>query len=206
MRISAIAAAVLCLALTAPAAGPMTDREIEAWLPRLLESGQRYLNIEPAEGAYLRSLVVKVNAKRALELGTSTGYSGIWIAMGLRQTGGSLTTIEIDRGRHDRAVENFKTAGLAGLIDARLADALRETAKVEGPLDFVFIDANKPDYLAYYEMVLPKMRRGGVITAHNVVSNARGMADFLERIQSDPKVRSEIVTPGWQGISVSFVK
>jgi caffeoyl-CoA O-methyltransferase len=206
MRISAFAAAILCLAPIAPAGEPMTDRDIEAWLPRLLEPGQGYANIEPAEGAYLRSLVVKVGAKRALELGTSTGYSGIWIAMGLRQTGGRLTTIEIDRGRHASAVENFKAAGLAGLIDARLADALRETAKVEGPLDFVFIDALKPDYLKYYEMVLPKMRRGGVITAHNVVSNRRDMAGFLERIQSDPKVRSEIVTPGWQGISVSFVK
>ena len=77
---------------------------------------------------------------------------------------------------------------------------------MEGPLDFVFIDALKPDYLKYYEIVLPKMRPGGVIAAHNVVSHPKDMADFLTRIKTDPKVKSEIVTPGWQGISVTYVK
>lgn len=184
----------------------MTDQQVEAYIPRLLAPGKRFANIEPAEGAYLRDLVKKVQARRALEIGTSTGYSGIWIAMGLRETGGKLITLEIDRERHDAAVENFRAVGLADLIDARLGDAVQETPKVEGPLDFVFLDALKSDYLLYYEIVVPKMRKGGVIAAHNVVSHPREMADFLARIKSDPRVKTEIVMPGWQGISVSFVK
>jgi predicted O-methyltransferase YrrM len=188
------------------AAERRSDSDIEGYLPSLLEPGKRFANVEPAEGTYLRNLVKKVKAAKALEIGTSTGYSGIWIAMGLRETGGRLVTIEIDKGRHAAAVENFANTGLAALIDARLGDALAETPKVDGPLDFVFIDALKSDYLKYYELVLPKMRKGGVIVAHNVVSHPQDMADFLARIKADPKVRTEIVTPGWQGFSVSFVK
>lgn len=200
---------IFLLSLTMmPGAAPerKSDDEIEGYLPSLLEPGKRFANVEPAEGAYLRNLVRKVKATKALEIGTSTGYSGIWIAMGLRETGGRLVTIDIDKGRHAAAVENFANTGLAVLIDARLGDALVVTPKVDGPLDFVFIDALKPDYLKYYELVLPKMRKGGVIVAHNVVSHPKDMADFLARIKADPKVKTEIVAPGWQGFSVSFVK
>jgi predicted O-methyltransferase YrrM len=204
MRFSLLLIGVAAMML--PGADRKPDSEIEGFLPTLLEPGRRYANVEPAEGAYLRDLVRKVKAKKALEIGTSTGYSGIWIAMGLRETGGRLVTLEIDKGRYARAVENFKTVGLDALIDARLGDALAETPKVSGPLDFVFIDALKPDYLKYYEMVLPKMSKGGVIAAHNVVSHPREMQDFLDRIKSDPKVKTGIVTPGWQGFSISFVR
>src|SRR5204862_5553838 len=112
-----------------------------------LEPGQRVANIEPAEGAYLRSLVTRCGAKKALEFGTSNGYSGAWIAMGLRKTGGKLVTIEIDPKRRAQAVENFRAMTLDGVVDSMLADALVEGPKVQGPLDFVFIDAWKPDYL-----------------------------------------------------------
>ncbi|HWQ53154.1 MAG TPA: O-methyltransferase [Bryobacteraceae bacterium] len=190
----------------APGAGPKTDQEIEAWLPALLEPGKRWANIEPAEGAWLRDVVKKVQGKRALEIGTSTGYSGIWILMGLRQTGGKLITIEIDPGRHKTANANFKAAGLDGMVDSRLGDALKVVPQVDGPLDLVFIDALKSDYLKYYELVLPKMRHGGVIVAHNTASHANEMRDFLDRIRSDPKVTTELITPGYQGFSVTYVK
>jgi len=205
MRLPVIAA-LLAGSILAPAAGPKSDQEIEAWLPALLAPGKKFANVEPQEGAYLRDLVRKVGAKRALEVGTSTGYSGIWIAMGLRQTGGRLTTIEIDPGRHRTAGENFREAGVAGLIDSRLGDALAVIPTVEGPLDFVFIDALKSDYLKYYELALPKVRKGGVIVAHNTASHPREMRDFLDRIRTDPRVKTELITPGWQGFSVTFVK
>ena len=202
-----VAVGMLAAGLASPGADrAMTDTEIEAYLPRLLTPGNRYWNIEPAEGAFLRDLIREVGAKRALEIGTSTGYSGIWIALGLRHTGGQLITLEIDRGRHDTAVSHFRATGLAPIVEARLGDALAEIPKIEGPFDFVFIDANKQDYLRYYELVLPKMRKGGVITAHNVKSHSDSMADFLERIRTDPAVKTEIVTPGRQGISVSRVR
>lgn len=206
MRLAGILA-LSCLAAAAlPGSEPKTDAEIEAHLESMRAPGKRYQNIEPSEGAYLRQLVKQLKAKRVLEIGTSTGYSGVWIAWGLRETGGKLITIEINEQRHATAKENFKATGLAGLVDARLGDAREEVKKIEGPFDLVFIDALKSDYLSYYELVLPKIRRGGAIVAHNVKSHAQAMADFLERIQSDPAVKTEIVAPGWQGFSVSYVK
>ncbi len=184
----------------------MSDEELDEYLRLMQKPARRYSNIEPAEGAYLRDLVRKEQAKLALEIGTSTGYSGIWIARGLRETGGKLITLEIDQGRHAAAVENFRATGFDDIVEANLGDALEETVKVQGRFDLVFIDALKSDYLNYYEMVLRKVRKGGVIVAHNVVSHPKEMADFLERIESDPAVRTAIVTPGWQGFSVSWVK
>jgi predicted O-methyltransferase YrrM len=202
MRIPAI---ILCLALSGTVEAA-SDAAIEFHLASMRVPGKMFANIEASEGAYLRQLVKEANAKRVLEIGTSTGYSGIWMALALRNTGGKLITIEIDNGRFQSAKENFATTGLSALVEQRLGDALKEVPKVDGPLDVVFIDAAKPDYLKYYEMVLPKMRKGGVIVAHNTVSHPRDMADFLGRIKSDPKVNTEIVTPGWQGFSISRVK
>ncbi len=193
-------------ACTLAAAEKMSDKELEAYLERMQRPERRFANIERSEGVWLRELVRKVNARRVLEIGTSTGYSGIWIARGLRETGGRLITIEYNQARYEAAATNFRLTGFDDLIEARHADALKETPKVEGPFDLVFIDALKPDYLKYYEMVLPKVRKGGVIVAHNVVSHPHEMRDFLERIQNDPKVKSEIVTPGYQGFSVSWVR
>ncbi len=197
---------VLCVCALASAGGGKTDREIESYLETMRAPGRGYNNVEPAEGAYLRDLVRTLKARRVLEIGTSTGYSGIWIAMGLRETGGKLITIEYDRGRHSAAAANFAAVGLSGLIEARFGDALQEVPKVEGPLDMVFLDANQFQNLTYYRMVLPKVRRGGAIVAHNVKSHPWLMADFLEKIKSDPAVETEIVSPGWQGFSVSHVK
>jgi predicted O-methyltransferase YrrM len=198
--------ALLCACLPASAAEMKSDRAIEAYLETMRAPGKRHNNVEPPEGAFLRDLVRKLNAKRVLEIGTSTGYSGIWIAMWLRGTGGRLITIEYDPGRHASAVSNFAATGLKDIIDARLADAVQEVSRIDGPLDLVFLDAVQGDNLLYYGLVLPKMRRGGAIVAHNVKSHPHNMRGFLDRIQSDPAVKTEIVSPGWQGFSVSYVK
>jgi caffeoyl-CoA O-methyltransferase len=182
------------------------DRDARAVLESMLDPARRYNNVEPAEGAYLRDLVLQLKAKRVLELGTSTGYSSIWLALGLRQTGGRLITIEYNQQRHSEAVENFRRAGVRELIDARLADAAEEIAKVAGPLDLVFLDAVPQHNLRYYQALLPKVRTGGAIVTHNVKSHPFLMLDFLERIRTDQAVETEIVTPGWQGFSVSRVR
>ena len=163
-------------------------------------------NVAPREGEFLSDLARKVGARRALEIGTSNGYSGIWIALGLRETGGKLITLEIDGGRHSLALKNFQAAGVTSIIDARLCDALKEIPKIDGPLDFVFIDANKSDYLQYLRLVLPKMSKGGVITAHNVHDYPEPMRDFLEEIRSNPALKTEFVSAGPSGLSVSYVK
>lgn len=164
------------------------------------------MNVAPAEGEYLTGLVKELGAKQVLEIGTSNGYSGIWLAMALRQTGGKLITLEVDKERYELAQNNFQATGLADLIDSRLADALIEIQTLQGPFDLVFIDAWKPDYIRYFKAVLPKVRSGGVIAAHNVDSHPQSMRDFLSVIKTHPGLRTEFVHKGPSGLSISYKK
>lgn len=182
----------------------MTSEEIRKHLAAMRASQKGMMNVDPGEGEYFYKLVKQLNAQRVLEIGTSNGYSGIWFAMGLKETGGKLITIEIDKGRYDLAQANFEVTGLAPVIDSKLADAKAEAARVQGPFDIVFIDAWKPDYLAYYEAVLPKVRRGGAILAHNTASHPGEMRDFLERVKTDPAVTTKFLAIGPQGLSMSI--
>jgi caffeoyl-CoA O-methyltransferase len=128
----------------------------------------RDMNVPESDGQLLHDLVVKGGYKRALEIGTSTGRSGVWIAWALSKTGGKLITIDVDQGRHSEAVRNFQEAGVSPFIDARLADAHDLVPKLDGPFDFVFIDADKDWYTNYVKAVIPKLAVGGCIAAHNV--------------------------------------
>ena len=109
----------------------------------------------------LYDLIVKHNYQKAVEIGTSTGHSAIWIAWALSKTGGKLITIEIDKGRHREALANFKKAGLSDYIDARLADAHQLVEELKGPFDFVFSDADKDWYKNYFVALAPKLEIGG---------------------------------------------
>jgi caffeoyl-CoA O-methyltransferase len=181
-----------------------SDAEIKAFLPKLLQPGQRFANVDPQDGQQLHDLVVRLKARRVLEVGTSTGYSGIWMAMGLRKTGGRLISLEVHEGRYSSARQNFAAVGLEGVADLRLADAVDAVKEIEGPFDLVFLDAGKSDYLHYYEQLLPKLRTGGVIAAHNVKSRSADMTPFLEKIRSDSRVRTEFFTGSPQGLSISY--
>ena len=161
-------------------------------------------NINAAEGAFLRDLIVKVKAQHALELGTSNGYSSMWIALGLRQTGGHLLTMEIDRGRARVAEENFRAAGLDSLITVAVGDALQEIPKVPGPLDFVFIDVWKQGYIPCLQLALPKVRPGGVIVAHNVTNLREELLGFIHEVTTNPQLQTTIENPGPGGFSVSI--
>jgi caffeoyl-CoA O-methyltransferase len=174
-------------------------------------SNWRDMNVPESDGRALREIVLKNGYKSALEIGTSTGESGIWIAWALAKTGGRLTTIDIDEGRYRQALKNFQDAGLASFIDARLADAHDLVPKLSGPFDFVFIDADKEWYTNYAKAVIPKVRIGGCITAHNVTAgrgfgrrSGRGMTgDFYSYITSLPAFETTMVTGGG-GLSVSY--
>lgn len=161
-------------------------------------------NVDPREGVFLHDLVVKVHAKHALEIGTSNGYSGIWIAAGLRQTGGQLLTMEIDPGRAHLAEENFHAAGVASIVTLKLGDALQEIPKLQGPFEFVFIDAWKQDYVRYLNMVLPMVPSGGVIVAHNVTNLREELLDFIHAVETNPRLKTTIQNPGPGGFSVSY--
>ena len=142
-----------------------------------------------------------INAKQVVELGSSTGYSGIWFGLALRQTGGKLTTYEIDAGRAATARANFKRAGMEDIITLVLGDAHEELKKFTGTIDLIFLDADKEGYIDYLNTLLPLLRPGGLIVAHNI--NPR-MADpkFMAAITTNPNL--ETVVRG--GMSITLKK
>ena len=143
------------------------DRRVREFLDRN-RSNWHDLNVPEVDGRTLHDLVLKHKYTKALEIGTSTGHSAIWIAWALSKTGGRLITIDIDERRHKIALANFKEAGLSEYIDARLADAHELVPKLPGPFDFVFSDADKEWYTNYFVAVWPKVQSGGCFAAHNV--------------------------------------
>jgi predicted O-methyltransferase YrrM len=182
----------------------LLDQQVQ----RFLESQKRQwrdMNVPESDGKLLHDLIVEHNYTRALEIGTSTGHSGIWIAWALSKTGGKLVTIDIDERRHQTALANFEKAGLTDYIDARLADAHELVPKLEGPFDFVFSDADKGWYKNYLTAVLPKLETGGCFTAHNVTSRYGGIQEFLDYLESLPNLETTIDRSGG-GISISFKK
>jgi len=150
---------------------PELDKKVE----KFLSSGRWYdMNVPTRDGKLLYDLIIKGQYKSALEIGTSTGHSGIYIAWALSKTGGKLITIDIDESRHKKAVQNFKEAGLSEYIDARLADAHVLVKELEGPFDFVFSDADKGWYKNYFMDVDPKLKVGGCYTTHNISDGSGG--------------------------------
>ncbi len=166
------------------------------------------MNVPTVDGQLLYDIIVKNNYKSALEIGTSTGHSGIWIAWALSKTGGKLITVDIDEARHNTALENFKKAGLSEYIDARLADAHSLVKELKGPFDFVFSDADKDWYKNYFIDVDPKLKTGGCFTAHNISERGRGyggQGEFLEYIRSLRNYETTVNTSG-NGVSISYKK
>ena len=171
----------------------------------------RDLNVPEADGAMLYNIVLSHKYTRALEIGTSTGLSGIYIAWALSKTGGKLVTVEIDEARQAEAVGNFRKAGLAGIIDARLADAHDLVPALPGPFDFVFIDADKDWYVNYAKAVIPKVEAGGCIAAHNVYEahageDGRGTARYFAYMKSLLEFDTNILPGGSGSLSVSYKK
>ncbi len=163
------------------------------------------MNITAADGRVLYDLIVENGYKRGLEIGTSNGYSGLWMGLAFKKTGGELITLEIERMRAEEAKRNFKKAGLEKVIDARICDAFKEIPEIEGEFDFVFIDAWKADYFRFLKLVRLRMKPGGVITAHNVLNAGRDMQDFLDAIKNDEGLKTIIVRSSTGGISISMV-
>ena len=177
------------------------DAQVRAFLDR---QRWRDLNVPASDGRLLYDLILDKRFTRALEIGTSTGHSGIWIAWALSKTGGKLTTIEIDSRRHKEAVANFNAAGLATYIDARLGDAHRLVPALDGPFDFVFSDADKEWYTNYFAAVWPKVVPGGCFTAHNVASaGQRGIREFLAHLKTVKDGTTTIDNSSSAGVSIT---
>src|SRR6266550_1275518 len=175
-----------------------------AVLKQIKAADKDMLAVSEEDGRFMRLLVAATRSKRALEIGTASGYSAIWIGLGLRETGGHLVTIEYDKVRAQEAIQNIKKAGLADIVHVIMGDALKEIPKQSGPFDFVFVDAWKRDYHRYFELIFPKLQRGGLFLAHNVINKRDEMGDFLATIQRHPDLLTSVVSPGTEGMSVSL--
>ena len=194
-------------------AGPPTmaagQEDLDARVRRFLDANRsqwRDLNVPAVDGQTLHDIIVKNRYTHALEIGTSTGHSGIWIAWALSKTGGRLITVEIDERRHRQALANFEAAGLSGFIDARLGDAHQIVPALPGPFDFVFSDADKDWYKNYLIAVLPKLQVGGCFTTHNVSAGRRrggGGVDYLGYLYSLPNLETTVDSRG-AGMAISY--
>ncbi len=180
------------------------DRRVKAFLESHRSDWHDW-NIPAADGKVLYDLILRNNYTRALEIGTSTGRSAIWMAWALSKTGGKLITIEIDKGRHAEALKNFRAAGLSDYIDARLADAHELVKELEGPFDFIFMDADKTWYTNYFRALYPKMEKGGCIAAHNVANKyMAGIMEYLNAVKNTPGMETEMINASSSGISASY--
>lgn len=166
----------------------------------------RYWSTPRRDAEYLSLMVKATRATRILEVGTSQGYSAIWMGLGLEETGGRLTTIEIDAGRHALAQRNVREAGLAGRITLVRGDAHRELAGLRGPFDFVFLDADKDGQMDYFRQLYPaRLAPGGIIAVHNAVSEAGDLGQYLETIRRHPEFDTVIVSTTMEdGIALSY--
>lgn len=180
------------------------DAKVQAFLEEN-KSRWRDLNVPYEDGQVLHDLIVKHNYKSALEIGTSTGHSTIWIAWALSKTGGKLITIEIDEQRYKKALENLKAVGLSEYVDARLANAHDLVKELKGPFDFVFSDADKDWYTQYFKDLDSKMSVGGCFTAHNVKNNFSGIKEFMDYVREHKNYETTIVGSR-EGISLSYKK
>jgi predicted O-methyltransferase YrrM len=201
---SALLAGCLVLAASAPAlADPPVPKAAASVLGRIKAADTNLLAVSEEDGRFLRFLVVSTGAKRVLEIGGANGYSAIWIGLGLRETGGRLVTIEYDPARARDAAANITAAGLSGVVQVVPGDAFKAIPGLPGTFDFVFLDAWKKDYQRFFDLVFPRLDAGGLFVAHNVVNKADEMKDFLTTLRVHPGLRSAIVSPSGEGISVS---
>lgn len=197
----------LTLSFTVFAQYPKVENDFDKKVKSFLEENAnswRDMNVPLTDGKILYDIIVKHGYTRAVEIGTSTGHSAIWIAWALSKTGGKLITIEIDKRRYLEAQANFKKAGVSDYIDVRLADAHELVPKLEGKYDFVFSDADKYWYKNYFMAMDPKLKEGGCFTAHNISMRTNGIRDFLEYVESLPNYKTTIEKNSRSGISVSY--
>ena len=183
------------------------DTRLLAFLEKLAETGEtndaretarpkRMLNITRDTGRLLWILVRAIGATRILEVGTSNAFSTIWLADAARSTGGRVTTLEFNPEKTALARANLATAGLDGFVEIIEGRAADNIPSLPGPFDVIFLDADRPSYLPYLELVVPKLRPGGMLIADNATSHAHELQDYLRRVKSHPQLFAVTVPIG----------
>lgn len=208
MRAAVLCAIGLVAALVTPGAqgrpsGALTP-QIETILRKIKAADKGQLSVSEEDGRFLRVLIAARGAKSILEIGAASGYSGLWLGLGARESGGRVVAIEYDPQRAREAAENIRLAGLTDVVQVVHGDAFKEIPRLPGTFDFVFLDAWKPDYEKFFEMVFPRLNPGGVFTAHNVVNKKSEMEPFLATLQNHRGLFTTIVSPSSEGMSVSY--
>jgi predicted O-methyltransferase YrrM len=191
---------------SSPLAKTPAEKKILAVLQDMRENQSRgMMNVSPQDGRLLRLLTEAVGAKHVVEIGTSNGYSAIWFCLALQKTGGKLTTHEIHRDRAALARGNFERAGVDKLVTLVEGDAHETISKIKEPIDILFLDADKEGYIDYLNKLLPLVRPGGLVTAHNM--NPR-QADprYIEAITTNPDLETLLLLKDGAGVGVTLKK
>lgn len=186
---------------------PVSPSDLDTQVSRFLAGARDTwadLNVPYEDGQILFDLVLKGRFRNILEIGTSTGHSTVWLAWAASKTAGKVTTIEIDKGRHEAALDNFRKAGVLPYIDARFADAHDLVPRLKGPFDFVFCDADKEWYLRYFLDLAPKLSSHGCFAAHNVLRHGGPeVAEFVRYVTGLPGFLTVIERGSGEGISIT---
>jgi len=215
MRQILVAIAIVPLLVTTAMPDAQADDTLDSRVQAFLDShtGQwRDMNVPTADGKILHELIVERGFTQAVEIGTSTGHSTLWIAWALAKTGGKLTTIEIDRGRYDEAKQNIAAAGLSEYVEFILGDAHKVVPALEGPFDYVFSDADKDWYINYFDALYPKLTTDACFTAHNVSDpNAQrgerrrrsSTTEYFEHVSKVEDMESYVHPQSRSGVAIS---
>ncbi|MCX6544359.1 MAG: O-methyltransferase [Acidobacteria bacterium] len=194
----------LCLGAATVSADPIIPAAAGAVLKRIRSVDANRLAVSEEDGRMLRLLAASNHTKRALEIGSAQGYSAIWIGLGLRESGGRLVTIEYDPQRAKEAEANVRAAGLGDIVRVVSGDGFKVIPSLPGTFDYVFLDAWKRDYQRFFDLVFPRLDKGGLFLGHNVVNKAGELGNFLATLRTHPGILSTIVSPSGEGISVSW--
>lgn len=181
----------------------MWTEEENNLLKSLEETQKSFWNIDRPTANFLNMLIKLYGAKNGLEIGTSNGYSGIWISKALKQNGGKLTTIEYYEKRIVLAQEHFKICKVDDVITIKQGSAKDVLKTLTEPYDFVFIDANKREYIEYFEIINPLVKKGGIITADNILSHAEKVKTYVDVVSAHPDYQTQLI-PFEAGLLVSY--
>ena len=205
-RLSIVAFTLLVILSGSDSVQAQGGKELDARVEAFLKNHKREwhdMNVPFDDGKVLHDLIVGHGYTSALEIGTSTGHSTIWLAWAMSKTGGKVITIELNERRHKQALKNIEEAGLSAFVDARLGNAHDLVKQLPGPFDFVFSDADKNWYKQYFMDVHPKLKSGGCFTTHNV-TDGQADADFLDYVQNHKDYTTTIDRTSRAGIMISY--
>ncbi|MBU1151659.1 O-methyltransferase [Patescibacteria group bacterium] len=173
-------------------------------LNKLEKTQKQFWNISREVGIFLHTLIKETKIKKILEIGTSNGYSAIWMASALKETGGHLYTMESNkRIRYPLALQNIQAAGLQEQITAILGHAPQDLPTLPKTFDLIFLDATKHEHLSYLEALLPRTRKGSIIITDNALSHQKELSPYLKAVQTNPKLKTSILNIG-TGLAISL--